>query len=437
VQGTCGSPDGTWHNNNVTLYCTYTDGGSGLASQQISLKTNVAAGSETVNANASANGAQACDAVGNCATSPADIGGNMIDLKAPNVSCGATDGSWHATDKSVSCTVTDGGSGPATQSVTLSTNVPAGTETSNASTNSEPVCDAVNNCATAGPVSGFMIDKKAPSVSCGAADGDWHATDVNIACTANDGGSGLAGACDANFDLSTGVSAGTEDPNASTGTHNVCDGVDHFSQAGPISGNMIDKKAPSFGSCPVAGPFPLNSGIQPVGPITANEYGSGLDDDSSTLTGSVNTSSVGSKTVTFTALDNIGNSSTKNCIYDVTYNFLGFFQPIDSSPTVNTVKNGSTVPVKWKLQDANGTNLTDVNTVTPLWPRTQKIDCSVIANNLADDIETTATGGTSLRYDLTAMQFIYNWQTPKQANTCWRLDVKFIDGVTKSAHTIS
>ena len=45
----------------------------------------------------------------------------------------------------------------------------------------------------------------------------------------------------------------------------------------------------------------------------------------------------------------------------------------------------------------------------------------------------TTTGGTSLRYDAAAAQFIFNWQTPKQAATCWRVDVTFTDGTAKSA----
>ncbi len=331
----CDAPDGLWHSSNVTLQCHYTDGGSGPATQDVdlttnvaagtetanasasangaqacdavgncaaspadiagnkidrkdqssravthrtasgtramsrcsattrtaapgrrprtsTLTTNVAAGTETANASASANGAQACDAVGNCAASPADIAGNKIDRKAPAVSCGSADGAWHPADVSIACTASDGGSGLASSgdaSFNLTTSVAAGTEDANASTNSHAVLDAVGNSTTAGPVSANKVDKKAPAVSCGSADGAWHAADVSIACTASDGGSGLASSGDASFNLTTSVAAGTEDANASTNSHAVLDAVGNSTTAGPVSGNKVDKKAPELSSC--------------------------------------------------------------------------------------------------------------------------------------------------------------------------------------------
>lgn len=164
-QSLCDSADGTWHGSDVTLHCTYTDGGSGPASQQVALSTSVAGGTETANAAASAGGAQACDSVGNCAASPADITGNKVDKQAPSVTCGVADGVWHASNVSINCSATDGGSGPASQNVALSTSVLAGTETANASTNSQNVCDAVNNCASAGPIGGNMVDRKGPAIT--------------------------------------------------------------------------------------------------------------------------------------------------------------------------------------------------------------------------------------------------------------------------------
>jgi hypothetical protein len=196
-QSGCDSPDGSWHAVDVTLYCTYTEGGSGPASQQVALSTNVAAGTEDANASASASGAQACDAVGNCATSPADITGNKVDKKAPAVSCAAADGLWHANDVSIACTASDSGSGlgnPADAGFSLTTNVPAGTEDANASTDSHAVADAVGNSATAGPIAGNKVDKKAPTITCNSPTPVFYLNQApaNVNGVAVDGGSGPA-----------------------------------------------------------------------------------------------------------------------------------------------------------------------------------------------------------------------------------------------------
>ncbi len=88
------------------------------------------------------------------------------------------------------------------------------------------------------------LDTTAPSVSCGSADGLWHATDVSIDCTASDGGSGLVNANDASFSLTTSVAVDTQTDNASTDSRTVTDVADNSTTAGPISGNKVDKKAP-------------------------------------------------------------------------------------------------------------------------------------------------------------------------------------------------
>jgi hypothetical protein len=139
---------------------------------------------------------------------------------------------------------------------------------------------------------------------------------------------------------------------------------------------------------------------------------------------------LGVTTVNCTATDAHGNVANGSFKVTVTFTFLGFFQPVDNIPTLNTVKNGSTVPVKWKLQGQGGIEITDVKAVTAT--NAVKIAC---VSGSEDTIEEVAmTGATILRYDFTAMQFIFNWQTPKQPSTCWRLDVKLQDGTTHSAN---
>jgi hypothetical protein len=207
------------------------------------------------------------DGVHNFAASQVDAAGNsgssgnkpvQIDKTAPNVQCGSADSDWHANDVSINCTATDGGSGlanPGDASFNLSTNVADGEENNNASTDSRTVSDKAGNSATAGPITGNKVDKKAPSFNCDSAVSDWHAENVSINCTANDGGSGLNPAGDASFQLSTTVVAGNETNNASTGTKALTDTVGNSATAGPISGNKVDRKAPVLTD---DGPTPAN-----------------------------------------------------------------------------------------------------------------------------------------------------------------------------------
>jgi hypothetical protein len=55
---------------------------------------------------------------------------------------------------------------------------------------------------------------------------------------------------------------------------------------------------------------------------------------------------------------------------------------------------------------------------------------------VADDIDLVTTGGTSLRYDSTAGQFVQNWQTPKKAGACYTVTMTTDDGSEISANFI-
>jgi len=120
------------------------------------------------------------------------------DTIAPSINCGSADTSWHADNVSIACTASDAGSGllnPADASFSLVTSVTAGTETSNASTDSRQVCDATTptpNCATADPVGGNMIDKKGPTVACETPAPSFllNQSPADVSATVTDGGSG-------------------------------------------------------------------------------------------------------------------------------------------------------------------------------------------------------------------------------------------------------
>jgi len=139
---------------------------------------------------------------------------------------------------------------------------------------------------------------------------------------------------------------------------------------------------------------------------------------------------VGSQTVTATASDLAGNQGTASATYNVlAWNLSGFYAPVDMNGVWNTVKNGSTVPLKFEVFAEN--ELTSTSSVVKGF--TVKGATCPGASEPTDDIELTTTGGTSLRYDATAGQFIQNWQTPKKPGACYEVTVTTLDNSSRSA----
>jgi len=124
-------------------------------------------------------------------------------------------------------------------------------------------------------------------------------------------------------------------------------------------------------------------------------------------------------------------ASTHSDAFDVFYqgttqtpafNFAGFFPPVGNPPTINTVKAGSAIPVKFSLGGNQGLNI-----LAPGSPSSGQIACATGAP--LDAIQTTVTaGGSSLSYDPRG-QYVYVWKTDKAwAGTCRQLDVQLSDG---------
>lgn len=112
------------------------------------------------------------------------------------------------------------------------------------------------------------------------------------------------------------------------------------------------------------------------------------------------------------------------------YTLSGFYAPVDMGGTLNSVKGGSTVPLKFEVFDsATGAEQSDVAVIGSFG--VQPIACDSQAE--IDAIEVTTLGGTSLRYDPTAGQFIQNWKTPKTAG-CYRTTMTMTDGSSLVAY---
>jgi hypothetical protein len=142
------------------------------------------------------------------------------------------------------------------------------------------------------------------------------------------------------------------------------------------------------------------------------------------------TFALGDTTVTCTATDAHGNAATPTSFkVMVRVQLLGFYQPVDMDGVINVVKGGSTVPLKFEIF-AGSTEITDVEFVGDF--TTSLIVCGT--GVVEDTIETLATGGTSLRYDPVAGQFIFNWKTPKNPGKCYQVTLAFDDGSTLVAY---
>ena len=145
----------------------------------------------------------------------------------------------------------------------------------------------------------------------------------------------------------------------------------------------------------------------------------------------ISTATVGSKSFQVVATDAAGNSSSATRTYAVQFRFVGFLQPVDNLPVVNLANAGKTVPIKWQLKDASGALTSDLSSVVSLL--SAPVSCDAAPSDIIEE-EAPATGGTQLRYDSTAGQFIFNWSTQKGwAGTCAQIQLTLSDGTKQFA----
>ncbi len=106
----------------------------------------------------------------------------------------------------------------------------------------------------------------------------------------------------------------------------------------------------------------------------------------------------------------------------VSYQFRGFFQPVDNAPTVNVVAAGRAIPVKFSLTGNQGVNIFATG-----YPVSRVVNCDGSAS--VDPIEETVTAGSSsLTYDAGSDTYTYVWKTDKAwAGSCRQLTVRLND----------
>jgi hypothetical protein len=297
------------------------------------------------------------DLAGNSAS--ATVSGVNIDKTAPTISAEraplANAYGWNNTDVTARYAAGDGLSGladgsPASGAFTFTAE---GADQAHTFT----VEDLAGNAASV-TISAVRIDKTAPAISCSPADGLWHAADVTLPCSAGDGLSTLVEAADAVFALHTAVPVGVETADAQTGSRAVCDRAGNCAAAGPIAGNRIDKKAPDINiASPVNSNYILNQAA--ASSYTCADGGAGVNLCAGTVaSGSLfETATLGQKLFVVEATDHVGNTSRASVSYTVSYGVCPLYDEGKAH------RSGSTIPIKLRLCDAGGLNLSSAAVV--------------------------------------------------------------------------
>jgi hypothetical protein len=92
---------------------------------------------------------------------------------------------------------------------------------------------------------------------------------------------------------------------------------------------------------------------------------------------------------------------------------VGFHRPIEPvAGTLNAVKGGSTVALKFNVYGEGGVEITDPAFFGVDAFQVKQVGCLPGEGEDSDVGLVTTTGGTSLRYDTTAGQFVQSWKTP-------------------------
>ncbi|HET9944848.1 MAG TPA: PxKF domain-containing protein [Actinomycetes bacterium] len=160
--------------------------------------------------------------------------------------------------------------------------------------------------------------------------------------TAPAGYADLPGSCSAPFTLSE-------------GTHTVYAGAYASGSGAGFDSRtyQVDTVAPQV-ECEDTPPFVLGAS---GGEVTASATDGTSGPPAQTVSAAVSTDSAGVFVAHPTASDDAGNETVANCSYTVGYERSAFLSPLPSTK----VKRGSTVPVKFRLLDADGNRLPDAD----------------------------------------------------------------------------
>jgi hypothetical protein len=266
-----------------------------------------------------------------------------------------------------------------------------------------------------------------PNVSGTLGNGGWYTSDVSLSWTVSDPES-------PNSIQKTGCASQNITADQAETTYS-CSATSAGGSTGPVEQKIKrDATAPTDiafvgGDLSDDGSYDFNS--VPAGPTSCTADGaiSGLKSPNGCVLSGYSTA-VGPQAVTATAEDNAGNTATSTLSYTVAAaTAKGFYQPVDMGNVTNTVKGGSTVPLKFEL--FGGATNVEQKDVSAASVSAKQITCGTTPGASDAIEEIVSTNATGLRFDTTGDQFIYNWKTPKSPGTCYLVTMTAADQQTK------
>lgn len=110
------------------------------------------------------------------------------------------------------------------------------------------------------------------------------------------------------------------------------------------------------------------------------------------------------------------------------YRFDGFYPPVAMPPAINEVNAGQTIPVKWRLTDAQGVPIDDPASFVGV--SSYPVDCATLAGDPGAAVVEPAPGASGLQYQGSG-HWQFNWKTSKSyEGTCRAMFVAFDDEST-------